>query len=99
MSGPLYRGEYKTPGGKLVQVEFEVIADRLANVRVTGDFFLEPPEALDVIAAALHGAPVSAEEELLAERVARALAAFGTVELLGFSPHAVARAVRRALLP
>src|SRR6266513_2495323 len=34
------RGEYKTPGGKLVAVEFDVVDGRLAGVRVSGDFFL-----------------------------------------------------------
>ncbi|MCS7255326.1 MAG: biotin--protein ligase [Thermomicrobium sp.] len=90
-------GEYKTPGGKLVQVDFDLRDDQLANVQVTGDFFLEPPEALDAIARALEGAPISADEAELAGRIARALAALGRVELLGFSPEAVARAVRRAL--
>jgi len=91
-------GEYKTPGGKLVQVDCEVIAGRLRNVQVTGDFFLEPPEALDAIAQALEDAPVDASEEELALRIQHALARFGSsLELLGFSPEAVARATRRAI--
>jgi lipoate---protein ligase len=44
-------GEYKTPGGKLVAVDFEVWDGRLSGVKVSGDFFLEPPEALDRITA------------------------------------------------
>ena len=39
-------GAYKTPGGKLVQVDFDVRHDRLVNVEVSGDFFLYPEEAL-----------------------------------------------------
>ncbi|MCX2728481.1 biotin--protein ligase [Thermomicrobium sp. 4228-Ro] len=93
----MLHGEYKTPGGKLVQVDFELVDNRLANVRVTGDFFLEPPEALDAITRALEGAPAHAPEGELAARIAQALAALAPVELLGFSPEAVARAVRRAL--
>ncbi|MCX7622753.1 MAG: biotin--protein ligase [Thermomicrobium sp.] len=95
----MLHGEYKTPGGKLVQVDFELAGDRLTNVRVTGDFFLEPPEALDTIARALEGAPASLEEGELAARITQALEAFDRVELLGFSAEAVARAVRRALAP
>lgn len=93
----MLHGEYKTPGGKLVQVDFELVDNRLANVRVTGDFFLEPPEALEAITRALEGAPAHAPVGELAARIAQALAALAPVELLGFSPEAVARAVRRAL--
>ena len=50
-------GEYKTPGGKLVVVDFIVHDGRLADVEVTGDFFLYPDDALDTIIAALNGLP------------------------------------------
>jgi lipoate-protein ligase A len=35
-------GEYKTPGGKLVQVDFDLEGEQLRNVVVSGDFFLYP---------------------------------------------------------
>ena len=88
-------GEYKTPGGKLVMVDFAVRDGAFADVEVTGDFFLYPEEALGQITAALEGAPADETEEGLAARVAGALSA--DVTLLGFSPEAVARAVRRGL--
>ena len=40
-------GEYKVPGGKLVVADVEVRDGRLADVRISGDFF--PPEALEAI--------------------------------------------------
>lgn len=96
MGTPVH-GEYKTPGGKLVVVDFEVIDGRLRNVQVTGDFFLEPPEALERIAGALEGVPVGdTSEDTLAERIRASLGE--GVEMVGFSPEAVARAVRRALV-
>ncbi|HSU73822.1 MAG TPA: lipoate--protein ligase family protein, partial [Terrabacter sp.] len=52
------RGEYKVPGGKLVAVDLEEVDGRLAHVSVSGDFFLEPDEALGDINAALTGMPV-----------------------------------------
>ena len=89
-------GEYKTPGGKLVVVDFDVIDGRLRGVEVTGDFFLEPSEALDRIAGALEGLPVvEATEDVIAQRIRASLD--DGVEMVGFSPEAVARAVRRAL--
>ena len=88
-------GEYKTPGGKLVVVDFAVEAGALRDVEVSGDFFLYPDEALGQITAALEGAPAGATEEALARRVRDALAP--DVTMLGFSPEAIARAVRRGL--
>lgn len=89
-------GEYKTPGGKLVVVDFDVVDGRLRGVQVSGDFFLEPPEALERIAGALEGLPVvEVKEERIAERIRASLDE--GVEMIGFSPEAVARAVRRAL--
>jgi hypothetical protein len=88
-------GEYKTPGGKLVVVDVEVQDERLAGVMVSGDFFLYPEEALVGITASLEGLPADSDEGEIARAIARALPA-GT-EMLGFSPEAVAIAVRRAL--
>lgn len=50
-------GEYKVPGGKLVVVDLDVEGGALRGVRVAGDFFLEPDEAILAIDAALEGAP------------------------------------------
>lgn len=89
------RGEYKTPGGKLVVVDFEVRDGRLRNVTVSGDFFLEPPEALPRISGSLEGAAANAGEEALADRIRGSVDE--SVEMVGFSPEAVARAVRRGM--
>ncbi len=89
------RGEYKVPGGKLVAVDVEVVDDRLTEVSVSGDFFLEPDEALGDINAALTGLPSEAGVEQLAAAVTGALG--GEVALIGFSAEAIGIAVRRAL--
>lgn len=89
------RGEYKVPGGKLVAVDVEVEAGRLARVAVSGDFFLEPDDALEDIDGALTGMPETATVAQLASAVQGALG--DDVTMIGFSPEAVAIAVRRAL--
>lgn len=88
-------GEYKVPGGKLVTVDLTVHDGTLRDVRVAGDFFLEPDDALDSINAALTGMPADATAQELAGAVDRALPPDAV--LLGFSPEAVATTVRRAL--
>src|SRR5664279_4143802 len=92
-------GEYKIPGGKLVVADVETEGDgldaALSGVVISGDFFLEPAEALLAINSQLVGMPASTP---VAELAAVVLRAAGTdAQFIGFSPEAVAIAVRRAL--
>ncbi|MDN4482534.1 lipoate--protein ligase family protein [Demequina lignilytica] len=89
-------GEYKVPGGKLVvaDVELDARGEILESVVISGDFFLEPAEAILDIARHLTGMSAKATVSQLAGAVARA---GEDAEFIGFSPEAVAIAVRRAL--
>ncbi|WP_256870441.1 lipoate--protein ligase family protein [Paenarthrobacter nitroguajacolicus] len=88
-------GEYKVPGGKLVVVDLEVANGRFSNVSLSGDFFLEPDEALEDINRALTGL----QENSTAADITAAVNAGLPPEavLFGFSAEAVAVTVRRAL--
>ncbi len=88
-------GEYKVPGGKLVVAEVEAADGLLTRVSISGDFFLEPDEALGAIDAALTGLPDTSTAATLAVSVADALGQ--DVTMVGFDPDSVAVAVRRAL--
>ncbi|WP_051427401.1 biotin/lipoate A/B protein ligase family protein, partial [Arthrobacter sp. H20] len=93
-AGPLH-GEYKVQGGKLVAADFEVKNGALTGVSINGDFFLEPDEALGDINSALEGLPAHTTHRELAAAVTKGLDP--AAQLFGFSPEAVATAVRRAL--
>jgi lipoate-protein ligase A len=88
-------GEYKVPGGKLVVVDVEARDGALTDVRVAGDFFLEPDEAILAIDRALEGAPVDTDASGLAARIDAALPP-GT-EMYGLTTEGIGVAVRRAL--
>jgi lipoate-protein ligase A len=88
-------GEYKVPGGKLVVVDLDVIDGRIANFRLAGDFFLEPDSALDLINQALGGLSEESDASTISFAIQGALP--DDALLLGFSPDAVAVAVRRSL--
>ncbi|MDR6505572.1 biotin/lipoate A/B protein ligase family protein [Arthrobacter oryzae] len=88
-------GEYKVPGGKLVVVDFDVVGGHLAHVSVSGDFFLEPDEALLDINRALTGLPETTAAADISGAVTAALPEDAV--LFGFSADAVSVAVRRAL--
>ena len=88
-------GEFKTPGGKLIAVEFEVMDGELHDVVVTGDFFLYPEEALPILTGALENTSASLDESSYATAIRTALDS--SAELVGSSPEALAAAVVRAL--
>lgn len=88
-------GEYKVPGGKLVVVDFDVESGRIANFRLSGDFFLEPDTALADIDRAVEGAVAQQTIEEFAGAITRALP--DEVHMLGFNPEAVGVAIRRAM--
>jgi lipoate-protein ligase A len=95
MEVPTVHGEYKVPGGKLVVVDFDVEDGRLRHVRVSGDFFLEPDNALEAIDRALEGAPAGVPASEIAALVEAGLP--GDTLMYGLSAQAVGVAVRRAL--
>ncbi|UOQ58936.1 lipoate--protein ligase family protein [Leucobacter allii] len=88
-------GEYKVPGGKLVVVDFEVVDGRIQDFRLSGDFFLEPDDALGCIDAAVEGASPNSTIEEYGSLIQRALPS--EVHLLGFTPESVGVAIRRAV--
>lgn len=97
-------GEYKVPDGKLVMVDLDVRDGRLRDVRLSGDFFLEPDEALEVLGGALEGVAGDASVGSLTQVLDEALVLAedqgriaGPVAMVGFDTRAVAVAVRRAL--
>jgi lipoate-protein ligase A len=90
-------GEYKTPGGKLVVVDFQVEDGALSEVMVSGDFFLYPEDALSDLTGSLEGVSVELTESEIAEKVRYGLRR--EAQLLGSSPEGIATAVRRALAP
>ena len=89
-------GEYKVPGGKLVVVDLDVIDGHIQNFRLAGDFFLEPDSALAAINAAVNGLAADSDASALSSAVQRALPTDSI--LLGFTPDAVAVAIRRSLI-
>lgn len=88
------RGEYKVPGGKLVAADVQVSGDVITEVSISGDFFLEPDHVLGEIDAALVGMPATATVSAMTAAIDGVTA---EAAMIGFSPEAVAIAVRRAL--
>jgi len=95
INSDIVHGEYKVPGGKLVIVDIEVAGDVISAAQLSGDFFLEPDEALGRITAALVGLPSDARVSQIADAISASLDAGDS--LIGFTPRDVGFAVRRAV--
>jgi len=85
--------ELKVAGGKLVRVEVEVEGGVLVSVKITGDFFLHPEEAIFEVEASLKGLGTSADYASIIESKLTELGA----QFIGASPSDVAEAVKRAV--
>ena len=56
------RAELKVPGGKLLRVASTIRGERIEEIKITGDFFMHPEEALDVLEKKLQGVKGDEEE-------------------------------------
>ena len=90
-----HRGEYKVPGGKLVVAEFSLVEGRFRNVRITGDFFLFPEDAIHLFSSAFDGVLADSSTDMLIALINSTLN--DDVEMLGFEPEDVVEAIRRGL--
>lgn len=88
-------GEYKIPGGKLLVIDFNLSENKLSNVQLSGDFFMEPPEALDVINDSLEGLDANFDEEDLKTRISDSLGS--GVSLYGITIDGIIVVLKRAL--
>lgn len=92
----------KVAGGKLLRVNVETEnADDgpvIQKIRLTGDFFLHPEDALPAVENALEGLEWPAEEDVYIEAIQKALDEKNAV-FIGLSPADIAQAIVRAREP
>lgn len=77
------RIEFKVPGGKLLAAETEVEDGLLSKVKITGDFFMHPEEAIEDFEQLLLGIPIDADE---IEDAVKKFFRDRTIDLIGASP-------------
>lgn len=87
--------EYKIPGGKLLVLDFQLLANKLTQVQLSGDFFMEPPEALDVINDTLEGISADFDEQELIQQLNTNLG--DSVILYGITIEGIIVVLKRAL--
>ena len=82
------KGSKKVEGGKLVKVDLDY-TDKIEQLKIHGDFFIEPPEALEQIEEKITGLEMN-EDEII-KKITEVNA-----ELIGFSAEDIADALTDA---
>ncbi len=90
----IVKAEEKIAGGKLVCVEVVAEEDKVAMVRITGDFFLHPEEAIEGLERCLQGSQLSISEAQARKMLEQGL---GNAQLIGVSCADLARLFRKAV--
>src|SRR5690625_1545072 len=91
----LLHGEYKIPNGKLVVIDLKVIEGRLQEVSLSGDFFMEPPETLDVLNAAITGLPIDSSPEFIKKTIEDSINP--EVTMYGLTVDGIVTVIQRAV--
>ncbi|MEW6722536.1 MAG: biotin--protein ligase [Candidatus Micrarchaeota archaeon] len=90
------RCEEKVKDGKLVCIEIRAEGGKAFGVRITGDFFLHPEDAIEDVEKALSGMSLGSTEGEIAGAVDGALSRRGA-QLIGASAADIARIFKRAV--
>jgi len=89
------KAEKKVPGGKLVKVSAE-FGETIKSVKITGDFFLHPEEAIELIEKSLLG--IGANEQASAfEKAISETTKKNDIQMIGVSARDIAETVREAV--
>lgn len=85
---------YKVEGGKMLRLSLEHDGKRVCSVKIAGDFFMHPEESISLLEHGLKGTPL--DESSLQER-ASSIVRENSIQLFGFAPADLAKAVMRAV--
>lgn len=91
----IFQATKKVTGGKLVRVKVDA-EDVIQAVKINGDFFLHPEDALPAIEKSLAGMPSTSSASDLAQKIHEALAA-QKAAFLGVSAEDIAQTIIDAL--
>jgi len=87
------KATYKVEGGKLIKIQLRERADKIQEIKITGDFFLHPEELIEELEERLVGKPL--KEQDLVESI-RSLMQERGATLLGASPEDFAKCILMA---
>jgi lipoate---protein ligase len=87
---PMKKSIYKIPGGKLVKIFLDEHEGVVTSIKITGDFFLHPEEAIEALEQVLVG--VELNEGMIGSAIDRFLAE-NKVTCFGVDTEGLAKAI------
>jgi lipoate---protein ligase len=90
---PARRAQRRIPGGKLVRVDAVCEGHHFSKIRITGDFFVHPEEALTNIERDLEASDLNGNEPDL-EMLVGAVILANNAQLIGFGGRDIADLLR-----
>ena len=88
------RVEFKVPEGKLIAAEAEAEGGRIVRIKITGDFFMHPEEAIEDLEGSLMGVPV---DEGSLEEAVNGFFGGRSIELIGVASRDFVHVIRMSL--
>lgn len=73
---------YKVPNGKMLNVDIEIEQNKIKEIKLTGDFFIFPNEAIKDIENFLKDTPINQINKNLSNFLKE-----NSIEIIGFSPQ------------
>ena len=90
------RASEKVAGGKLVRLELEHDNSSITRVKITGDFFMHPEDALAGMEQSLVGMGIDSAEADFSAAISEAVSS-ASANLVGFSAETIARLAKAAI--
>ena len=83
--------ERKIPNGKLVRIDVQFGGGKIGSIKITGDFFMHPEDALVEIERRMVGLDATNPRQKIAE-----IFSLANAEIIGFSADDISDMVREA---
>ena len=87
-------GEHKSRGGKLVKVIISIDEGKIHDIVITGDFFIEPPDAVQKLCEKLRD--IGMNDYHLVERALEDYVKRNNIMMLGVTVNDFIEAIRKA---
>lgn len=87
-------GEHKSRGGKLVKVIISIDEGKIHDIVITGDFFVEPPDAVQKLCEKLRN--IGMNDYHLMERALEDYVKRNNIMMLGVTVNDFIEAIRKA---
>jgi len=87
---------YKIPGGKLVKIslEYDENNNTISSVKITGDFFAYPEEAIETLENSLKNTEI--KKEIVLKKI-NSLISSNNIEFIGLNAEGITEAIMRCL--